>query len=92
MASTMVYRDYDSFRRRPVKGNGISVETLMECHNGDMARAMADNATNDGCWDCVSCRDCKDCFQCYDSTGCTDCRNIHEGRGLHGADMDDLSV
>jgi len=80
MAATRVYRDYASFRRRPERGNGISVYTLMECYDGDMARAMADNATNDGCWECTRC------------TGCTDCTGIHDANGLTGASWADMSA
>jgi len=69
MATTRVYRDYESFRRRAARGNGISVGTLMENYNGDMERAIADNRGNDGCWECIACRDCTDCARCVECTG-----------------------
>jgi len=73
MATTRVYRDYGAFAQRAQKGNGISVEVLMERYHGDMAAAIADNATNDGCWDCTSSRNCTDCRHCHDSNGCAIC-------------------
>jgi len=91
MATTRVYRDYDAFlEREDLEGNGISIKALMERYGGDMERAIADNATNEGCWDCRGCTDCnssdllRDCRACWDSSHCTESRHLHDCEDCHG--------
>jgi len=94
MATTLVYESYRDFCQRADKeDNGIGIDVLMGHYRGDLSAALADNATNAGCWDCTGCRGCRDCSEgqglrgccdCHGCTGCTNCEDLSDGHDRHG--------
>jgi len=90
MATTRVYNDYAAFEAREDREeNGISRNRLVYRYRGDLAAAIADNDSNEGCWDCTdsrnctNCTDCRDCEGCWDSTSCRNGRHLHDCTDCH---------
>jgi len=96
METTRVYESLEAFRARADKRqNGISTDALMGNYGGDLEAAVADNATNEGCWNCHRCTDCRDCTACRECTNCTNsrdcarCTGLWFARGEEGISMED---
>jgi len=79
MAKTRIYDSYADFEARADRTeNGVSAAFAGADPDWDYA---ADNATNEGCWDCLGCRECTSCAACAASTACHGC---HTCTGCHG--------
>lgn len=74
---TQIFEDYEAFLAREDKSiNGVSVAYAQEHPNYE-----ADNATNNGCWECVECERCDECIDCESCKDCQDCYNCKDCQG-----------
>lgn len=66
---TQIFKDYSEFENREDKSlNGVTPKFA-----SDNPGYEADNATNDGCFDCEGCTKCSGCMYCSSCTDCADC-------------------